>query len=66
MKSKNGIFVAVVGVACIVLSKSSIFQVEIHPGLGIREEMTLVTFFLLAVGITFLLIGAYKFTQADN
>lgn len=66
MKSKKGIFMAVVGWTCIYLSQANIFTMEIHPGLGIREDIAPITMSLLVSGIILLLFGTYKYVRADD
>jgi hypothetical protein len=72
MNNRSGLFMVALGVALIVLSESPIFQFIVdleerrHPMQGESNGVVLITFMLMALGITFLLVGAYQYMSAGE
>ncbi len=73
MNNRRGLFLAALGAALIVLSESPIFQLiasleeHRHPMMDeVTNWVTLITFLIMATGITFLLIGTYEYMRAGK
>ena len=72
MNNRSGLFMAVLGGALIVLSESPIFELienlteRNHPMEGAGNGIILITFIIMALGITFLLVGTYQYMCAAD
>lgn len=67
MKNNNGIFIGIIGIVLIILSRAGLFMRErTDTGYvtGLYEENTLITYPLLIIGIALTLYGASKLSKS--